>query len=178
MIESNILDGNYQIKELFLLCEFPIRQKWNLIYRASKDGFEAINFHTKCDYKPYTLIIIKSTNDNVFGGYTEQTWHHTGYFKDDPNSFLFSLINKVNKPIKMKLTRNYGICCTSHSGPSFGAGHDLYIVNNSNTNTMSYSNLGHSFVHPDYAYASKGAVSFLAGSYNFQVSEIEVYAKQ
>jgi hypothetical protein len=180
MIESNILDGNYQIKELFLLCEFPIRQKWNLIYRASKDGFEATNFHSKCDNKPNTLIIIKSTNDNVFGGYTEQTWNQIGtcgHYKADPNSFIFSLINKLNKPLKIESFNNYSICCNSSYGPVFGA-YDLSIANNSNTNTTSSSNLGLSYTHPDYAFESNEAKSFLAGSYKFQVSEIEVYTKQ
>jgi hypothetical protein len=39
-----------------------LSQKLNLIYRASRDGFEASQFHAKCDNKPNTLIIIKSTN--------------------------------------------------------------------------------------------------------------------
>jgi hypothetical protein len=178
MIESNILDGNYQIKELFLLCEFPIRQKWNLIYRASKDGFEATNFHSKCDNKPNTLTIIKSTNDNVFGGYTEQKWNQIFYYKDDPNSFLFSLINKLNKPIKIKWSKSDGIYFGSNYGPIFGGGHDLCIADKSNINTTSYSNLGLSYIHPDYVFGSDKARSFLAGSYKFQVSEIEVYTKQ
>jgi hypothetical protein len=177
-IDSLILSNRGQQKKLFTLCEFPIDQKWNLIYRASQNGFEASSFHSKCDNKPNTLIIIKTTNDNVFGGYTEQTWNHTANYKADPNSFLFSLINKLNKPIKMKWSRNYGICCSSSYGPVFGGGHDLLIANNSNINTKSSSDLGHSYTHPDYEYASNEAKSFLAGSFNFQVSEIEVYTKQ
>jgi hypothetical protein len=120
----------------------------------------------------------KSTNDNVFGGYSEQTWNHIGYYKADPNSFIFSLINKLNKPIKMKCSQNHGIYCNSSYGPTFGGGHDLHIDDRSNTNTSSYSDLGYSYSHPDYAYRSNEAKSFLAGSYNFQVTEIEVYAKQ
>jgi hypothetical protein len=176
MIDSLILCN--RVKKLFSLCEFPVDQKWNLIYRASQDGFEAAKFHSKCDSKPNTLIIIKSTNDNVFGGYTEQTWNHTGNYKADPNSFLFSLINKLNKPIKMKWSRNNGIFCNSSYGPTFGGGHDLLIANNSNINKTSNSNLGNSYIHQDYVYGSDEAKSFLDGSYNFQVSEIEVYTKQ
>jgi hypothetical protein len=181
MIDFLILSKQSQIKKLFSLCEFPINQKWNLIYRASRDGFEASSFHAKCDSKPNTLIIIKSTNGNVFGGYTEQTWNkigNNGNHKADPNSFLFSLINKLNKPIKIKWSQNIAICCNSNYGPIFGGGNDLYIADKSNTNITSNSNLGHSYVHPDYAYESNEAKSFLAGSYNFQVSEIEVYTKQ
>ena len=74
------------------MCEFQFSKKWNLIYRSSRDGFEASSFHSKCDNKPNTLIIIKSTNGNVFGGYTEKSWNHSGGLygdvKNDPNSFL------------------------------------------------------------------------------------------
>jgi hypothetical protein len=100
-IHSNILAGINQFKDLISLCEFPVDQKWTLIYRASQDGFEASSFHDKCDDKPNTLIIIKSTNGNVFGGYTEQSWSGSGY-KVDPNAFIFSLINQDSEPLKMK----------------------------------------------------------------------------
>jgi hypothetical protein len=180
-MNSSILSEKYQTKQLMSLCEFPVDQKWNLIYRASQDGFEAAKFHTNCDNKPNTLIVIKSTNDNVFGGYTEQTWNQIGTYdnyKDDPNSFIFSLINKLNKPIKMKWSQNNGICCNSNYGPTFGGGNDFYIADKSNSNAKSYSNLGYSYTSPDYAYGATGVQSILAGSYSFQVSEIEVYTKQ
>ncbi len=91
-IESLILLNNSEIKKLFFLCEFTNEftqhQNWNLIYRASQDGFEAANFHEKCDNKPSTFIIIKSENGNVFGAYTEQSWSGKGY-KHDRKAFKF-----------------------------------------------------------------------------------------
>lgn len=51
------------------LCEFSADQEWNSLYRASQDGFEAAQFHSKSDNKPNTLVLIKSANGNVFGGY-------------------------------------------------------------------------------------------------------------
>jgi len=182
MMDSLILSSRGRQKKLFLLCEFPVDQKWNLIYRASQDGFEAAKFHSKCDNKPNTLVIIKSTNDNVFGGYTEQTWNHSGdyinIYKADPNAFIFSLINKLNRQLKMKWSKNNGIYCDISYGPIFGGGYDLFIADKSNTNTNSYSNLSHSYTHPEYEHGSNEAKLFLAGSLNFQVSEIEVYTKQ
>jgi hypothetical protein len=175
--DSVILKESYQFRDLLFLCEFDFIGKWNLIYRASRDGFEAANFHAKCDNKPNTLVIIKSENGNVFGGFTEQTWNDELAYKADLNSFIFSLINKDNKPKKIKWSENYGIFCFSLYGPTFGGGHDLHIANQSNTNSDSYSNLGYSYTHPDYAHGSNEAKSFLAGSFNFQVSEIEVYTK-
>ena len=68
------------------------------------------------------------------------------------------------------------IYCSNIDGPTFGD--DLCIFDNSNQNKKSYSNLDHSYSHPYYEYETEEARSFLAGSYKFQVSEIEVYTKQ
>jgi hypothetical protein len=186
MIDSLIILNRSQMKELMSLCQFiPAEQKWNLIYRASRNGFEASSFHSKCDNKPNTLVIIKSENGNVFGGYTEQSWFSIGsenksLNKSDPNSFIFSFINKDNKSIKIKGSENNGISCNINAGPIFGhisGKRDIRIFNNSNINATSYSNLGHYYIHPDYASESNEAKLFSAGSYKFLVSEIEVYTK-
>jgi len=176
-IDSVILSSRNQFNDIIELCEFPIGQKWNLIYRASQDGFEAAKFHSKCDDKSNTLVIIKSENDNIFGGYTEQSWSGQTY-KNEENAFIFSLINKLNKPLKMKcINSKRAIFCQNSLGPNFG-GYDLEIFNNSNINSDSNSNLGGSYKHPDYEKDSNEAKSFLAGSHKFKVSEIEVFTKQ
>ena len=48
-INFSILLDRHQTKELMSLCEFPMYQNWSLVYRASQDGFEASQFHSKCD---------------------------------------------------------------------------------------------------------------------------------
>ena len=48
-----------------------------LLYRASRDGWAAADFHARCDYKGPTVTVIKS-GEYIFGGYTEQQWEHTG----------------------------------------------------------------------------------------------------
>jgi hypothetical protein len=42
----------------------------------------------------------------------------------------------------------------------------------------SHSNLSHTYSHPQYAYGTDEANSFLAGSHKFQLDEIEVYHKE
>ena len=44
-----------------------------LLYRASRDGWGASNFHSFCDNKGPTVTVIKSGN-YIFGGYTEHEW--------------------------------------------------------------------------------------------------------
>ena len=45
----------------------------NLLYRASRNGWAASNFHSCCDNKGPTVTVVKSGN-YIFGGYTEQHW--------------------------------------------------------------------------------------------------------
>ncbi len=63
-------------------------------------------------------------------------------------------------------------------GPTFVYYGDIHIANNANTTMDSRSNLGHSYKNPQYAHGSDEAKSFLAGSFNFQLDEIEVYQKE
>ena len=114
------------------MINFPINQRWNLIYKASQDEFEASNFHSKCDNKPITLVIIKSQNGNVFGGYTEQDWSNNDPLSvnvdnPDQNAFIFSLINKENRPLKINCSPNQGIRCNNTKGAVFGGKSDLVI---------------------------------------------------
>jgi len=175
--ESFILPDMNKVNELFNLCEFASNQKFSLIYRASQDGFEAAKFHAKCDDKPNTFIIVKSQNGNVFGGYTEKSWSGDG-FKNDSNAFIFSLINKINRPLKIKSDSCDSIICDAYSGSCFGWTGDLCISSNIEGVHKNYSNFGCCYPHPDFKYGSNEAKSFLGGSEYFQVSEIEVFTKQ
>jgi hypothetical protein len=70
------------------------------------------------------------------------------------------------------------IYCYSGYGPTFGDGFDNCIVSYSNTTYGSYSDLGSSYNHPQYAQGTNEAESFLAGSFEFHMNEIEVYEKE
>ena len=47
---------------------------YTLIYRGSRDGWGASNFHSRCDRKGPTVTVVRSSNGYIFGGYTEQHW--------------------------------------------------------------------------------------------------------
>ena len=53
--------------DLIHLCEFSQDQKWELLYRASENGFDSDAFSKECGERGNTLTIIKTTNGNVFG---------------------------------------------------------------------------------------------------------------
>ena len=50
--------------------------EFNLIYRASRDGWDARNdFHRLCDEKGPTLTLIKvKETGRICGGYTSVSW--------------------------------------------------------------------------------------------------------
>jgi len=151
------------------------------LYRATRDGFGSRNFHSKCDGHSNTLTLLKAKESQfIFGGFTTVSWYRSKKCKSDSNAFLFSLTNKDNQPVKMKIIdpneHDHAICCVYKCGPSFGC--DICIADNANTTMDCYSNLGYIYRHPQYAARSNEAKTFLAGSFNFQLDEIEVYQKE
>ena len=181
IFDSNIVNFDQSI-QLIKLCEFENKKEFKLLYRASRDGFSSKVFHSKCDKIPKTLTIIKvKDKPHIFGGYTEATWEGGWIYKKDPNAFIFSLVNNDNKPIKMIIDNENiknAIFCDPSYGPVFGRaifGSDFYIVSYSNSGGNSFSDLGYTYQHPIYKERSNSARSFLAGSYNFSTSEIEVF---
>jgi len=59
IIMDSIILNDRQKRELISLCQFQTTAQFNLLYRASRDGFNANTFHLNCDNKPKTLTVIK-----------------------------------------------------------------------------------------------------------------------
>ena len=51
--------------------------KWRLLFRASRDGFAAESFHSKCDDKGPTVTVVQS-GSFVFGGFADAAWSSPG----------------------------------------------------------------------------------------------------
>ena len=50
--------------------------KLQVVYRATRDGFDAAKFHSLVDDQGPTLTVILSTNGFLFGGFTSKSWAH------------------------------------------------------------------------------------------------------
>ncbi|CAF4312820.1 unnamed protein product, partial [Rotaria sordida] len=116
-------------------------QRWELIYKATRDGFDANTFHSRCNNKGPTMTIIQSNNNYLFGGYTTIPWTSDDSYKNDTTAFLFTLTNPHNIP-PTKYLINPGNAANTvfhHNsyGPYFGAGPDMYLANGSNWNNSS-----------------------------------------
>lgn len=121
---------------------------------------------------------MKNTNDKRSVRllyFTDSTHCRWGY---DSEAFLFSFVNEPGwAPVKLNQSGyyayagpQYAIYSCSNYGPTFGAGHDIYIANNAAYSSSSRSNL-YTF-RPLSGY---GSTSFLAGSYYFTPDEIETF---
>jgi hypothetical protein len=86
------------------LFEDFMKKQFTLLWRGSRDGFGARDFHGRCDRHPNTLTVILDTNGNIFGGFTPVEWESPSKLcnKIDPSekSFLFTLKNPHNVPAR------------------------------------------------------------------------------
>ena len=121
------------------------------LFVASKDGDAASKFHSACDKKGPTIVIVETTTGNVFGGYTDLSWGtSSGAYVKSSNTFLFRL-RPSTKRYDIKAGKEGNAMYTNSGyGPTFGGGHDLYIVSSALSSTSSYTNGGHSYVFPSY----------------------------
>ena len=78
LTNTNIVNQKYDS----YLREWLGDYKWKLIYRASEHEYTASSFHEYCDDKGPTLIVIKSTEGWIFGGYTTQSWNGNSIYFD------------------------------------------------------------------------------------------------
>ena len=93
-----------------------------LLYRASRDGDKAEDFHNKCDNKGSTFCIFHLDNGYIIGGYTSISWKNEGGGKKDPNAFVCSITNKEKYELKNKNGKAVFHC--KYGGPKFNDGKD------------------------------------------------------
>ncbi|XP_068752372.1 uncharacterized protein [Montipora capricornis] len=172
------------------------RGQWRLLFKASRDGFEAKDFHSKCDKKGATVTVVKS-GSFIFGGFTSDPWPGSEYMRPQAReAFLFSLVNPyVLHPVKMQHVSecphtdseidsfnarhwNPPVPSCASFGPVFGmhlrdsaVRFDLKIVSNANIDRGSRSHLGGWFECPEGMPADR----FLTGSPEFPVVDYEVF---
>lgn len=96
-MDSEILTEADDVETLTSLL-FTEQVKYDLLYRASRDGFSPSAFHKKCDGTTYTVTIVSLKNSLVLCGFTTQSWD--GHqFKEDSYARLVNLnYERLYKP--------------------------------------------------------------------------------
>jgi hypothetical protein len=173
-MDSTILSGT-QENSFLALTGFE-NKAFSMLWRGSRDGFDAAAFHRLCDGKASTVTVIKNTNGFIFGGFTSIPWSSSGNYKADRTAFLFSLTNPSNTPLKMKVKiPEDAVWHHQRYGPAFGGGHELHVFSLSNTNRKSFMKfLSYEFQNGKSDH--EGGKFIVGGSdHNFQTVEIEVF---
>ena len=114
-------------------------------------------------------MIAVTNYDMVIGGYTPLAWEHTDehmYVRDESEkSFLFN----INRKEKLKIINiDHAICLSPDSGPIFGGGSDLEIVDNCNVEYNKFFRIGHSYDYED-------TPENFFGSKKYLIKDYEVY---
>ncbi|XP_073250321.1 uncharacterized protein [Porites lutea] len=174
-MDSNILKTNYSyLSHLgkFLEPAVGYNSQWLLCWRATLHGWNVrTQFHRRCDGKRDTVTIIKN-GKYVFGGYTDIPWESSGDWGFTRKAFIFSINNKEElDPFVSEVRRpDRAIYRWSRYGPVFG--YDIFIANNANSNSRSYTVLGRYYPAPA---AVQDPNTILAGTLYFSPDEVEVF---
>ena len=94
---------------------------FELIFKMSKDGENCQDFHKFCDNQGPTLVLIQTTTNRIFGGFTPINWKNSdnGSILDPSNqTFIFSL--DLNKKYDLVNTNKQAIKYSKDFGPDFG----------------------------------------------------------
>ena len=133
-INSTILNKEELMEDFFLFSKiretFPYNMsiKYKLIYKATKHGDTAKDFHSKCDYIGPNLVLVKTKKDFIFGGVTSKSWKHLlkdikkddhdfGTQIKDEKAFGFSV--NLKKIYKNGKPNECAIFCHNNFGPVF-----------------------------------------------------------
>ncbi|KAJ5068281.1 hypothetical protein M0811_12393 [Anaeramoeba ignava] len=156
--------------------------KIKLGFSAKRDGFDSKIFHEKCDNQGKTLVIIKSKDNYICGGYTKVGWiEGKDYiYIADPDAFIFTIKNPKNySPQKIPIKKenpDKSLYYVSNYGPTFGNGIDLGI-NTSNMNQGRSVYFGYWYVLPEgIKYGTEESNNFFAGhGGTWPIEEIECF---
>jgi len=121
---------------------FNNKYKFNLIYSKSRDGFDCITFHNKCNQKGPFIVLIKIQSKKIYGGYNPIGYaSRKGEWLTTSDSFIFSFENDQdthNMKIGRVINPNYSIY-ENYNGPLFSFGGYLYIDGNDKSNLYLYN---------------------------------------
>lgn len=83
---------------------FP-NMKFQLIYKATRDGLHQDSFARTCHDVGPTLCFIKSVGGQIFGGYNPLSWGPTHAGQHDPSGFIFLNKTAGTELVKFPITK-------------------------------------------------------------------------
>ena len=142
-------------------------KKSKLLLDSKIDGDKTETFYKKCGGKSPTIVLVKTTEGNKFGGYTTFSWENKneGIIKDN-NCFIFSL----NKMKKYNIVKPENAIQTNDDYFAFGGSDsDFLILNNCHSTKENYCD------HKKGTFLITEKYELNGGKRDFTVSSYEVY---
>ena len=140
--------------------------KAKLLYKATRDGDTIKNFSDKCGNIKNTLIIIKTVENLIFGGFTREEWRNSHIDKKDDYAFCFNLKNgKIYEAVKGSNSIFF------YPGDIFGFFWFIDIKEHCLTNGGS----DHTPWSKGYYDGVENQYELNNGKENFKISEVECY---
>ena len=118
-LESKILPhfADYEFIINYLRNDLNLNVRKSIkIYRASEDGDQAQIFHSLCDNNTNIIVLIKTKDKKIFGGFTSKGFNTSNSNIIDNSAFVFSFENK--QIYHVKKDKN-AISCYENCGPCF-----------------------------------------------------------
>ena len=157
--------------------------KFEPLFRASRDGYRALDFHNKCDGEINTIIFVKSKGGKRFGGFTRLSWNKKDRYKNSEKDFTFSLDNEKVYSLENSNSKK-NIYCNYNDGPTFIGKYGFQICDNSDEYGLS-QDFTYNQENYDYGFSnshrrSRGSVGsnnidYLAETGKFYVKDYEVF---
>ncbi|KAJ7382746.1 hypothetical protein OS493_033031 [Desmophyllum pertusum] len=171
-------DEHDNILGTWLDAVLPKEGKWLRCFKALP-GWHGNQFHTACDGKGPTVILIR-LQQNMFGGFLDKNWGGNDGFIHSSKAFIFSLKNlRGLLPFKMDLKSDKldkAARQDSEFGPIFGDG-DIIINSKPTESAQSSSDLDKSYEFPSQwsSFTSEERDNLLAGTKYFLVDDLEAF---
>ncbi|KAL7440511.1 hypothetical protein ACHAXM_007245 [Skeletonema potamos] len=95
--------------------------KLKRVYKATKDGWSAIDFHNCVDSRGSAIVVALTKSGKRFGGFNPLGWSSTDDYSNSNNAFLW--FEKNGKGVKLPILAggNTAIYDIASAGPTFGA---------------------------------------------------------
>ena len=152
--------------------------KLTTLFNAGDSGWTNVSaFHSSCDNKGPTIVLIRSSDGKSYGGYTSVSWVGKTCYQQDQKAFLFRMCPESGQASRQHIrTEKFQVSASHYSsaqysssstGPTFGGGHDL----------VTFKNGGLAFSMSPSSYPTSGPLinsSVPKDTSNFQLEVLQV----
>lgn len=177
MVDSKIL-SNREYSALNAIVQHRDRS-WGLLFRATRDGWTAGDFHSRCDGQGATIIVVRVLGGPVVGGFSSIGWispFPPGQIDttDDEAAHVFTNLANSARFERFPLTTP-NLVRSTNWGPRFGMEELILLLNSSQHKYEAKRQ----FAHRDWCDTPRSTtINHLTGRLGgtFLAEEIEVFA--